>query len=66
MTPKITKPQVQTLDLIKIKCPECRRHFKSKNALNVHLAKSHNVSYKIDLDSQGLVYLRTTIQTMVG
>ena len=52
---------VLSLDLIKIKCPECRRYFKNTNAVNNHLSKSHDVSYRINLDSKGLVYLRTTL-----
>ncbi len=56
---------ILSLDLIKIKCPECRRYFKSKNAINNHLSKSHDASYRINLDSQGLAYLRTTLQTRV-
>jgi len=59
-------PTILKMDLIKIKCPQCRRLFKTKNAVNVHLTKTHDTSYKIDLDSQGLVYLRTTLRTIVG
>jgi len=58
-------PVILKLDLIKIKCPQCRRLFKTKNAVNVHLSKTHDSLYKIDLDSQGLVYLRTTIRARV-
>ena len=65
MTPRtIAKPK--KLKLIKIKCPECRRYFETKRAVNNHLKKTHNVSYKIDIDSQCLVYLRTTLATNVG
>jgi len=56
------QPKVLSLDLIKIKCPECRRFFKNKNAVNNHLRKSHDVSYKIDLDSRGFAYLRNTVR----
>lgn len=66
MVPEIICARVQTLKLIKIKCPECRRYFESKNAVNVHLTKIHDSDYKIDLDSQGLAYLRTTLQAKVG
>ena len=62
----MAQPKVISLDLIKIKCPECRRYFKNKKAVNNHLRKSHDVSYKIDIDSQCLVYLRTTLATNVG
>lgn len=62
---QISIPKIYSLNLLKIKCPECRRYFDSKNAVNVHLKKSHDSTYKIDLDSKGLVYLRSTLQTRV-
>ena len=61
----ITKPKIHNLKLIKIKCPECRRYFDSRNAINNHLTKSHDADYKIYIDSQGLAYLRKTLRYIV-
>ena len=38
-------------------CPECRcRKFVSLNALNVHLARSHTLPYRIILNQKGKAF----------
>ncbi len=38
-------------------CPECRcRKFVSLNALNVHLARSHTLPFRIILNSKGKAF----------
>jgi len=47
---KLAKPEYLKI----ISCPEhCRKKFKSFSDLNVHLAKKHNLNYKIKADSSG-------------
>lgn len=51
------------------KCPEtgCKKKpFNSLNGLHVHLKKSHNVTYKFDLDAKGRACYRANTKARVA